>query len=115
MIANLVNVVIGLWLSYVAIFFGPAGLVGRWSLFAAALAIVALAIIARRRDYSRWQSSTNIVLGVLLLVLASTNLTVALPALVLFWIELWIGLAVAVIALWAALYRPEREQRRPRA
>src|SRR5579875_3619296 len=103
MIANLVNVLAGLWLSYIAIFSGPGGMAGRWSL----IAVIVLAIIARRGDFSRWQSSTNVVLGAILLALAVANLAWVVPALVLFWVELWIGLAVAIFALWAVLYRPE--------
>jgi hypothetical protein len=28
----------------------------------------------------------------------------------MFWVELWIGLAVATFALWAVLHHPERRR-----
>jgi len=110
MIANIVNTLIGLWLTYVAIFAQPSGGAPRWALSAAALAIVLLAIAARRSDFSGWQSATNIVLGAVLIIVAAVNWVAALPPLLMFWVELWIGLAVATFALWAVLHHPERQR-----
>ncbi len=110
MIANIINVLIGLWLTYVAIFAQPSGEAPRWALLAAALAIVLLAIVARRSDFSGWQSATNIVLGALLIIVAGVNWATGLPLLLMFWVELWIGLAVATFALWAVLHHPERQR-----
>ena len=90
MIANIVNTLIGLWLTYVAIFAQPSGGAPRWALSAAGLAIVLLAIAARRSDFSGWQSATNIVLGAVLIIVAAVNWVAALPPLLMFWVELYV-------------------------
>lgn len=114
MIANILNTLIGLWLGYAAIFEAAAGQPQTWPVAAAAAAIIVLALVARRTDPAGWHSATNAVLGATLLVLALVNLWLVLPALVMFWLELWIGLAVASFALWAVLYRPESESSQER-
>ncbi len=106
-VANIINVLIGIYLTYVAIFAMPADGGPNWQLAAAAVLIVVLAIFARRGDYSGWQSATNIVLGLILLVLSLIGAAVAISPLINFWIDLWVGLAVATFALWALLYHPE--------
>lgn len=109
MIANILNTILGLWLSYVAIFTAGAGKGTSWAVVFGAVAIVALALVARLSDFSRWQSNTNAVLGTLLLILTLIGWAMSFPPLVSFWIELWVGLTVASLALWAALYHPKQE------
>jgi hypothetical protein len=46
-------------------------------------------------------------LGIVLLVVTLINLGHTVSPLVTFWIELWIGLTVANLALWATLYHPK--------
>ncbi len=106
MIANIINVLIGLALSYVAIFGMPTGAPVTWILAPVGIAIVVLALIARRSDFSGWQSATNSVLGIVLLILALVLRAVTISPLVTFWVELWVGLTVASLALWAILYHP---------
>jgi hypothetical protein len=108
MIANVLNFLIGLGVSYVAIFATP-GATAPWILAPVGVAIVVLALIARRSDFSGWQSATNTVLGAVLLVVTLINWGVPLSPLVTFWINLWVGLMVASLALWAALYHPKAE------
>lgn len=104
MIANLINTAIGIALVYIAIL-RPHLLEGRmWPVIAIGVVIGALALCARRSDSHHWQSSTNLVIALLLLVLGVLQL-LALP-LVTFWGLFWAGLLVAVLSLWAALYRP---------
>lgn len=105
MIANVLNFLIGLWVSYVAIFGAPAR--APWILAPVGVAIVVLALIARRSDFSGWQSATNIVLGAVLFVAALIERAVPISPMVTFWINLWVGLTVASLALWAALYHPK--------
>jgi hypothetical protein len=107
MIANILNVLIGLGVTYVAIFGMPASAPGSWTLPAAGIAIAVLALIARRSDFSGWQSSTNAVLGLVLCADTLLEQAVASWPLVTFWIELWVGLTVASLALWATLYHPK--------
>jgi hypothetical protein len=104
MSANLVNVFIGLALIYAAIL-QPRLLGGRPLLFAAVGVLMFVAAwLARRSDHHPWQNNTNMVLALLLVVLALVR--VERFPLVSFWSVFWIGLIVAMLALWAALYRP---------
>ncbi|MBX5454851.1 MAG: hypothetical protein K6U10_13065 [Acidobacteriia bacterium] len=107
MIANVLNTLVGLWLAYVSIFALSSAVTTPWRFIVAALVIIVLAVLARRSDYSGWQSATNIVLALVLAFLMLAEYVVAVPTLVLFWLILWIGLTVASSALWAALYHPE--------
>lgn len=106
MIANLLNTILGVALVYVAIL--KPGLVnGRsWFLAVAAIAVIILAALARSSDRSTWQSSTNSVIGFLLLALAVARWYFLVPELLIFWSVLWGGLLVAILALWAAIYHP---------
>ena len=73
MIGNLLNILLGLWLAYSAIFANPAGAMNNVALAAAAVAVIIFAVWARPTDRMRWQSATNIVLGVVLLLVAATR------------------------------------------
>ncbi len=105
MSANLLNVFVGLGLVYVAIL-RPSLLGARPLLFAAlGVLMFAAAWQARRSDHHHWQNNTNMLLA-LLLVVAMLGRIERFP-LASFWSVFWIGLIVAVLALWAALYRPD--------
>jgi hypothetical protein len=106
MIANLLNFLIGLYVTYVAIFGVPASTSVSWVLAPVGIAIVVLALIARRSDFSSWQSATNSVLGIALVIVTLLERAMSVSPLVTFWVELWVGLTVASLALWAALYHP---------
>ena len=111
MIGNLLNILVGLWLAYSAIFANPAGALNNAALAAAAIAVIVLAVWARQTDRMRWPSATNIVLGVVLLVVALVRWVIGVAPLVSFWILL-VGIAVAIAAMWSILYRPETAQSR---
>jgi hypothetical protein len=106
MIGNLLNVLVGLWLAYSAIFAIPAGAVNNVLLAAAAVAIIVFAVWARRTDFLRWQSGTNIVLAAVLLVMAMVRWVINVAPLVSFWFILLVGIAIAITAMWSMLYRP---------
>ena len=106
MIANMLNVLIGLGVTDVAIFGMPPSVPASWIMIVVGIAIVILALVARRSDFSGWQSATNIVLGLALLIVNLLEQVVSISPLVTFWIELWVGLTVASLALWAVLYHP---------
>lgn len=109
MLANLVNTLIGIIMVYAAVLAPQfihgdkviASLVG--------LAIIGLALWSRMSDAARWFSATIMAVGGVVLLLALAQLLTTLPSLVMFWGVFWCGTIVAVVALWAALYRP-REQ-----
>jgi len=104
MIANLYNVLIGLALVYVAVL-APALTEQRPSLLLIAAATMFVAAwIARRSDHHPWQNSVNLVLAVVLAAQAALRLG-NLP-LAGFWGQFSVGVVVAILALWAALYRP---------
>jgi hypothetical protein len=107
MIANILNVAVGLWLAYSAIFSTPPGNVAGARLALTAVAAIIFAVWARRSDRMTWQSGSNIVLGAVLLVTAGVRRAVALAPLVCFWVVLLSGIAVAIMAMWSLLYRPE--------
>lgn len=108
MIANVANSVLGLVLVYFAVL-RPAAVEAGGSalgLVLAGIVVVALAFVARRSDPGKWYSATNFVAGAWLVVLGALHAFSATPALVSFWGVFWSGCIVAVVALWAALYRP---------
>lgn len=104
MFANLLNVVIGIALVYAAVL-QPA-LVDRRPalLFAAAGVIGVAAWLARRSDYHPWQNNVNMMLALMLACVAALPLE-HFP-LATFWTQFSVGTMVAVLALWATLYRP---------
>ena len=112
MIGNLLNILVGLWLAYSAIFANPAGALNNAALTAAAIAVIVFAVWARQTDRMRWPSATNIVLGVVLLVVALVRWVIGVAPLVSFWIILLVGIAIAIAAMWSMLYRPEPAQSR---
>jgi hypothetical protein len=79
-------------------------------LLAAAIAVILLALWARQTDFMQWNSSTNIVLAALVLLLATAHRLVGVDPLVSFWMLLLIGTAVAISAMWSILYRPKAAQ-----
>jgi len=115
MIGNLLNILVGLWLAYSAIFSTPAGDVNNVALAAAAVAVIVFAVWARQTDRMGWQSGTNIVLAAVLLVVALARWVIGVAPLVCFWITLLGGIAVAIAAMWSMLYRPETAQSRASA
>ena len=105
MIGNLLNILVGLWLAYSAIFANPAGAMNNVALAASAVAV--FAVWARQSDSLGWQSGTNIVLAALLLAVAVVRWAIGVAPLVCFWIILLVGIAVAIVAMWSLLYRPQ--------
>lgn len=104
MIPNILNALVGLVLAY-AVVLRPTWAEQRFVPFGAfALAILVLALWARRSDARRWFSNVNIVLAVILGVLSTLPLA-TLPNLT-FWGGFWVGALVPTIALWAVLFRP---------
>lgn len=57
----------------------------------------------------KWPSGSNIVLGLILLATAAVHWGVGLAPLVSFWIVLLAGIAIAIMAMWSLLYRPESD------
>jgi len=105
MIPNLINVVLGLWLAY-AVMLDPPLLESPWVLVISAVVIFALALWARRSDHHPWQSTLNMALAAVLLVLAAIQYGLPASELVHFWGVFFAGILVSIFALWAALYRP---------
>jgi hypothetical protein len=106
MIPNLLNTLLGLWLAYVAIFPDSIG-EGRYRwLLAVAAVTAALALWARRSDYSTWQSTTTIISALGLALLLTGSWLWSASSDLMFWGVLWAGLISATFSLWAAIYRP---------
>jgi hypothetical protein len=108
MIANLLNTLIGLGLTYTAILH-PSLLEGRgWLLLIVAAIIFVTAWVARRSDFHPWQNNANMAVAALLALFAA--LALGHFPVAQFWGEFSTGTIVAVLALWAALYRPRSSQ-----
>src|SRR5690242_10432427 len=113
MIPNLLNTLLGLWLTYVAIFPATIGMhAPRW-LCAAAILTAVLALWARRSDDAPWQSSMTIIAAIVLVVILVADRFLISSAVLLFWGVLWVGLVSATLSLWAALYHPGAASRSP--
>ena len=110
MIANFATVLIGLGLVYRTIFSVPAGDMSQIELTAAGVAVILLALWARRADFMSWHSWTNIVLAAIILLLAAARRVFGVDPLVSFWMILLVGIAVAITAMWSILYRPNIAQ-----
>jgi hypothetical protein len=108
MIADLLNTLVGLWLTHTAIFPHAAGAGRNRFVLIAAIVTIVLALWARRSDASAWQSTTAISTGVLLALLEVANQLMHVSDVLMFWGVLWAGLVSATVSLWAALYRPHR-------
>ena len=106
MLGNLLNILVGLWLAYSAIFANPAGTMNNVALAAGAIAVIVFAVWARQTDPLGWQSGTNIVLAAMLLMLAVLRWLIGVAPLVSFWIILLAGIAIAIASMWSVLYRP---------
>jgi len=107
MIPNAFAVLIGLALSYLAIF-SPSGVFdGTIAVCGGAVAL--LAILARWLRTMAWQSTLNIVLGAALVVYAAARWYFGDDTLETFWTCLLSGIVIAVGALWSILYRPGPE------
>ena len=107
MIGNFLNILVGLWLAYSAIFANPTGAMNNVALAASAIAIIIFAVWARQSDSLSWQSGTNIVLAAMLLVVAVVRWAIGVAPLVCFWIILLVGISVAIVAMWSLLYRAQ--------
>lgn len=103
MIANLFNVFLGLALVYAAVLRPSLFLARPWLLAVAAAGIFIAAAVARRSDYRHWQNNANMVLAVFLAGVMALQ-TEHFP-LAGFWSQFSVGTLVAVLALWATLYR----------
>jgi hypothetical protein len=109
MIADLLSTLAGLWLTYAAIFpHAHSGGRDRIALLAA-IAMIGLALWARRSGARPWQSAIVLATGVLLAALTITHQVVEMSDVLMFWGILWAGLVCATVSLWAALYRPPRD------
>jgi hypothetical protein len=105
MIPNIVNTVIGIVLVYAAVL-RPALIESSYALFIAGVIVIVLTILGRSSTHGQWFAQTNIALGAALVALAVLRMAELTPSLALFWGAFWVGLVVAVVALWAVLYRP---------
>ncbi len=104
MFANLFNVLLGLALVYSAVL-RPSLIGARPTLlFVAAACIFAAAWLARRSDTHPWQNNINMLLAVMLAGITALRFA-HVPA-AAFWSQFSVGTTVAVLALWAMLYRP---------
>jgi hypothetical protein len=102
--ASLLNTLLGLWLVYAAVL-DPAALHNRaWPLAASAAALLVLGFWAYRADYLKWPGISDVVVGLLLLVLLLSRAFGTSDVLV-FWVVFWSGCIAGVVSLWSVFYR----------
>jgi hypothetical protein len=111
MLADLLNTLVGLCLVYAAIFPTALGTGRDRFVLVGAILTIVLALWARRSDASPWQSTTAVVTGALLALLAIAHQVTPVAEVLMFWGVLWAGLVSATVSMWAALYRPTQSAR----
>ena len=107
MIANGINVILGISLVYVAVLDTPlfAGPAWRGIAALAALCFIAFALLARRSDYAPWHAVVTTWLGAILLAAVGLSFLPVWPMTASTWLCFWAGLLTAFLAMWAMLYR----------
>ena len=104
MIPNLLNTLLGIALVYCAIL-APGWINGNlWPMLGSGILVALLAWWARAGDKLKWFNVANAILGIALVLLALASIAVKIPQLVMFWWVFWVGIIVAVLAFWSALY-----------
>ena len=103
MIPNLINTLIGIWLVYAAVL-NPTELGGRLEVFGAGIAALAVAVWAYQADYIKWPATTAGALGAAFALYAGFESSEP-SGFLTFWIALFVGIAIAIVSLWSALYR----------
>ncbi len=105
MIPNVLNALVGVALVYAAILQPALINAGVGPLLTAAIVMFVLAFWAKRSDHHQWQNSINMALAVILAAVTLQQFA-GVPS-GNFWAAFWVGISVAVLSLWAALYRPQ--------
>ena len=104
MIPNVLNTIVGIALVYCAIL-APGPLHNTaWLLLGGGIGIIVLALWARIGDKLKWFNLVNVILGAALAFLGIARTLIAVHPLVMFWWVFWVGIIVAVLAFWSALY-----------
>jgi hypothetical protein len=107
MIPNILNTLLGISLVYCAILApGPLHETA-WLLMAGGVGTMVLALWARRGDRLKWFNFVNATLGAALILLGVTRAMTPVHPLVMFWWVFWVGIIVAVLGLWSAIYTRE--------
>jgi hypothetical protein len=104
MIPNILNTLLGIALVYCAILVPDLMNNTAWLLMAAGVGIIALGLWARHSDKLKWFNLANAVLGATLMLLGIVRTLIVVHPLVMFWWVFWVGIIVAVLAFWSALY-----------
>lgn len=109
MLPSVLEGLLGLWLVWLAVL-DPALVNSHgWIVALSALSLLLLGLPAFRADYLKWPAVTDIVVGVILLVLYFV--TRVTPAdMLTFWMLFWGGCVAGIVSLWSVFYRqgPER-------
>ena len=66
--------------------------------------VPALAVWARRNDKLKWLNLVHVVLGVAVVLPGVARALTPVHPQVMFWWVFWVGILVAVLAFWSALY-----------
>lgn len=104
MIPNLLNTILGVALVYCAIL-APGWINANvWPMLGSGALVALFAWWARAGDKLKAFNSVNAILGIALIFVGLLGNATEIPPLVMFWWIFWVGIIVAVLALWSALY-----------
>lgn len=104
MIPNLLSTLLGIALVYCAIL-APGWINGNlWAMLGSGVLVAIFAWWARAGDKLKSFDVANATLGVALILLGLASSAVKIPQLVVFWWVFWVGIIVAVLAFWSALF-----------
>jgi hypothetical protein len=104
MIPSLLAGVMGLWLVFLGVLDPSLIDAHGWVLAASACALLVLGLLALRADYLKWPGITDVILGVVLIVLLFER-GMARSDAVTFWALFWSGSIAGVVSLWSTFYR----------
>jgi len=104
MIPSLLEGLLGLWLVWVAVL-DPALVDSHsWVIALSAIALLLLGLAAFRTDYLKWPAVTDVVVGLVLLILYFGTSIVSSGTLT-FWMLFWSGCIAGIVSLWSVFYR----------
>ena len=108
MVPSLLEGLLGLWLVWVAVLDPLLVDSHPWVIALSATLLVLLGLTAYRIDYLKWPAVTDVVLGIVLLILYFGTSIVSSGTFT-FWMLFWSGCIAGIVSLWSVFYRHASE------
>jgi uncharacterized membrane protein HdeD (DUF308 family) len=104
MLPSVLEGLLGLWLVWLAVL-DPALVNSRgWIVALSGVSVLLLGLLAFRADYLKWPAITDIVVGLVLLILYFVT-RVAPADMLTFWMLFWCGCVAGIVSVWSVFYR----------